>query len=164
MAPAALRWLPAVVAVAVVAAALAKPVRDAWATIRQVRSRVGAWAGAQQARLDLAVSVAAKEVAGLQQQMQNLTAGGQLAGLVAEQAGSGTYRSRLGLMTQIRTDFERMAQLLAQANREPAADDAAAIAAIDRIVVYIDDLDRADPTEWWTCSKRSTCCWHWSCS
>jgi hypothetical protein len=144
--PAALRWLPAAFAAAGVAAALARPARDAWATISQLRSRVGAWAGAQQARLDLAVSVAAQEVADLQRQMQNLTAGGQLAGLVADQAGSGTYRSRLGLMTQIRTDFERMAQLLAQAGQEPTADDAGdQLPAIDRIVVYIDDLDRCPP-------------------
>jgi WD40 repeat protein len=140
------RWLPALVAVAGVAASLAKPARDAWVTIRRVRATVGKWIDAQQARLDVAVNVAAQEVADLQRQLQNLIAGGQLAGLVAEQAESGTYRSRLGLMTQIRTDFERMAQLLTQASQEPATDEAGdQLPAIDRIVVYIDDLDRCPP-------------------
>lgn len=37
---------------------------------RCVRSRVGAWVGAQQAWLDLAVSVAAQEVADLRRQLQ----------------------------------------------------------------------------------------------
>jgi hypothetical protein len=121
-APAALRWLPALAGAAGVAVALTRPARNAWAKVSQLRSRVGTWVDAQQARLDLAASVAAQEVADLQGQLQNLTAGGQLAGLVAEQAGSGTYRSRLGLMTQIRTDFERMAQLLAQAGQESVFD------------------------------------------
>ena len=142
----AVRWLPGLVAAAGVVGALAKPAHDAWAKISQVRARVGTWVDAQQARLDLAVNVAAQEVADLQRQLQNLTAGGQLAGLVAEQAQAGSYRSRLGLMTQIRTDFERMAQLLAQASREPATDEAGdQLPAIDRIVVYIDDLDRCPP-------------------
>jgi len=131
-----------------VAGTLAKPARDAWAKISQIRARLDALVDAQQARLNLAVNVAAQEVADLQRQMQNLTAAGQLAGLVAEQAGTATYRSRLGLMTQIRTDFEHMARLLAQASRKPAkyTDEAGdQLPAIDRIVIYIDDLDRCPP-------------------
>ena len=94
------------------------------------------------------MNLAAQEVGDLQRELQNLTAGGQLAGLVAEQAGSGAYRSRLGLMTQIRTDFQRMAQLLAEADREPATNKDEAgdtLPRIDRVVVYIDDLDRCPP-------------------
>ena len=49
-------------------------------------------------------------------------------------------------MTQIRTDFERMAELLARASREPATDEVGdQLPTIDRIVVYIDDLDRCPP-------------------
>src|SRR5262249_59589230 len=106
------------------------------------------WVAGQQERLELAVNLAAQEVGDLQRELQNLTAGGQLAGLVAEQAGSGVYRSRLGLMTQIRTDFQRMAELLADASQEPAAyeDEAGdTLPRIDRVVVYIDDLDRCPP-------------------
>ena len=142
-------WLSGLLlAVAGMARALAKPAADAWAKISKLRAQVGKWVGAQQARLDLKVKEAAQEVADLQRQLQNLTAAGQLAGLVAEQAQTGSYRSRLGLMTQIRTDFERMAQLLAQASQEPEPDTDEAgdqLPAIDRIVVYIDDLDRCPP-------------------
>ena len=164
--PAVVRWLPALLAAAGVAAALAKPARDAWAKISQVRARVGAWVDAQQVRLDLAVGVAAQEVADLQRQLQNLTAGGQLAGLVAEQAGSGTYRSRLGLMTQIRTDFERMAQLLAEASQEAAVPDEAATSCPPSTGSSSTSMTwtGARPPGWWTCSRRSTCCWPWNCS
>jgi hypothetical protein len=139
-----------VVATAGAAATLAGPAKAVWEKIRQLRQRVAATVDAEQARLDLAVSVATREVADLQRQLQNLTAAGQLAGLVAEQAAAGSYRSRLGLMTQIREVFEQMARLLAakadQAPAEPAEDLVGdELPRIDRIVVYIDDLDRCPP-------------------
>jgi len=60
------------------------------------------------------------------------------------------YRAQLGLMTQIREDFEEMARLLAAAaDRPPCEPDVDAVGdelpRIDRIVVYIDDLDRCPP-------------------
>jgi hypothetical protein len=143
----ALRWLPGLVAAAGVVGSLARPAAGAWQKISQARAKVGTWVAGQQARLDLAVAVAAQQVSDLQGQLQNLTAAGQLAGLAAEQAQAGSYRSRLGLMTQIRADFERMAQLLATASGEQLTDEADdRLPAIDRIVVYIDDLDRCPPS------------------
>ena len=121
----------------------------------------------QQARLDLAVAVATQEVADLQRQLQNLTAAGQLAGLVAEQAQAGSYRSRLGLMTQIRTDFERMAQLLGQASHEPEKPTMRPATSCPRSTGSSSTSmtwTGARPAGWWTCSRRSTCCWPWSCS
>ena len=70
---------------------------------------------AQRQRLQTAADVAAAEVAALEREVQNLTAAGQLAGMVADRAAGADYRSRLGLMTQIRQDFTRMAALLAYA-------------------------------------------------
>ena len=128
----------------------------------------------QRDRLDTAIDVARAEVTALQRQLQDLTAAGQLAGLAADRATAGAYRERLGLMTQIRQDFDVMAQLLTQAadtrladaTRVPDAGPAAATRAadttdagaserqdaagdelprIDRIVLYIDDLDRCPP-------------------
>ena len=72
----------------------------------------------EQARqhLDGAIAVAAAEVERLERAVQDLTAAGQLAGLVQDRATSGEYRERLGLMTQIRLDFEAMAELLLAAS------------------------------------------------
>ena len=125
---------------------------------------------AQRQRLQTTRDVAAAEVAALEREMQNLTAAGQLAGMVADRAAGGDYRSRLGVMTQIREDFTRMADLLANASRpgqagiqpgagdgaqaalaasgqgEPAEDEAGdTLPRIDRIILYIDDLDRCPP-------------------
>ena len=123
----AVRWLPGPVAAAGVVGALAKPAHDAWAKISQVRAQVGTWVDAQQVRLDLAVNVAVQEVADLQRHAAEPDRrSGQLAGLVVEQAQAGIFTGHgLAGWTQIRTDFERMAELLAQASREPATDEAA---------------------------------------
>ena len=127
-------------------------------------------AEAQRQRLQTAADVAAAEVAALEREVQNLTAAGQLAGMVADRAAAGDYRSRLGVMTQIREDFTRMAALLADAadSTSPASPaggeggdrfkptettgaaattDAAGdtLPSIDRIIIYIDDLDRCPP-------------------
>ncbi|MFG1663822.1 P-loop NTPase fold protein [Streptomyces sp. Y7] len=181
-------WLPAVWPLIATIPGLA----SVWAgvvfvrrTVKAARHRTsGAWARAQQIgerqrlRLETATEVAATEVTALEQQLHNLTAAGQLAGLVAECAKNSDYRSQLGIMSQIRGDFERMAALLADAAREPmpgepaphggpkTADTGAGsqdnhvagsgttvradevgdeLPQIDRIVLYIDDLDRCPP-------------------
>ena len=106
--------------------------------------------GGQVQGLRTAADVAAAEVAALEGEMQDLTAAGQLAGLVAERAKAGSYRGQLGVMTQIREDFERMAGLLTRA-AEPGLgpDDRDAVGdelpRIDRIILYVDDLDRCPP-------------------
>ncbi|MFB6613677.1 P-loop NTPase fold protein [Streptomyces sp. NPDC056367] len=106
----------------------------------------------QRRRLQDAAGVADAEVAELTRQVQNITAAGQLAGLVADRATTGDYRSQLGVMTRIREDFQRMADLLARAADDSsgtpgsAADEAGdELPRIDRIILYIDDLDRCPP-------------------
>jgi hypothetical protein len=122
------------------------------------------FARAQRARVETAAEVAQAEVQRLEREMQNLTAAGQLAGLIGERAAAGDYRSQLGVMTQIREDFQRMAALLARAtgpedprvpggpeqdrgqdsrdSRDEAGDE---LPGIDRIILYVDDLDRCPP-------------------
>ncbi|MFL6076957.1 MAG: P-loop NTPase fold protein [Mycobacteriales bacterium] len=142
------RWIGGVVAAIglLPLAAIAAGIRGARRRLRVVRDRVDEWAGEQRDRLQIPLQVATQEVTDLRRQLQDLTAAGQLAGLVAEQAGRGDYRSRLGLMTQIRADFERMAALLAAAGTEHDTDDVGdTLPAIDRIVIYVDDLDRCPP-------------------
>jgi hypothetical protein len=67
--------------------------------------------------------------------------------LVADRVTDAHYRARLGIMTQIREDFQRMAALLADSTTNDKSPDAAGdqLPRIDRIVIYVDDLDRCPP-------------------
>jgi hypothetical protein len=153
--PGAARWFAALPPVAVIILAAGtvkagwertKPAREAirstWQAVQRVRDD-------QRRRLETAQAVAKAEVDELKAQLQNVTSAGQLAGVVQERAQAQSYRERLGLMTQIRQDFERMAELLrpgetpADVPLEDVAGDE--LPSIDRIVIYIDDLDRCPP-------------------
>ncbi|MEV6414548.1 P-loop NTPase fold protein [Kribbella sp. NPDC051718] len=150
------RWIAALPAVAGVVAVAGIAVRG-WSSTQPAREAIGsAWQAVrrvrdeQKQRLDTAEAVAAAEVEELRKRLQNLTSAGQLAGVVQERAGAASYRERLGLMTQIRQDFERMAELLRPdeaVRSDVPVEDAAGdeLPAIDRIVIYIDDLDRCPP-------------------
>jgi WD40 repeat protein len=148
--PGLVRWVAALPAAAVLLGAVegwrrTGPLRERLGAVREAAQRVR---DEQTRRLQTAEMVAAAEVKELRSRLQNLTSAGQLAGLVEERVGAGAYRERLGLMTQIRQDFERMAELLLGAGQpEFTVTDAAGdrLPSIDRIVVYIDDLDRCPP-------------------
>ncbi|WP_326566337.1 P-loop NTPase fold protein [Amycolatopsis rhabdoformis] len=71
-------------------------------------------------------------------QLSELTPGRNLYTFLAERARDDSYRRNLGLVSTIRKDFEQLVELMAdwRAHPEPGGK------AIDRIVLYIDDLDR----------------------
>ncbi|MGW5350971.1 P-loop NTPase fold protein [Streptomyces sp. NPDC004031] len=147
--------------------------------IMGVLDTVHEFAEAQRSSLRTRADVAAAEVKALREELQNVTAAGQLAGMIGDRAATADYRSRLGVMTQIREDFQRMADLLVSASesadpgapaaggprvgnrrggpraaasggdgggagpdRDEAGDE---LPRINRIVLYIDDLDRCPP-------------------
>jgi len=74
--------------------------------------------------------------------------------LIEERAESEDYRSRLGIISLIRNDFEKLSDLIRSRKSKPsdsevekAADKSSAVPKqdpipIDRIILYIDDLDR----------------------
>ncbi|MEP7023525.1 MAG: P-loop NTPase fold protein, partial [Actinomycetota bacterium] len=73
----------------------------------------------------------------------------QLQEFVRERAASSDYRDRLGVISQVRRDFEHLVALV-PGSRPAAAEQVVAVAAavaeqvpnVDRIVLYVDDLDR----------------------
>ena len=99
-------------------------------------------------RLETSLATAKAEEAALRAELQNATPGGQLAGLIQERSTGDIYRARLGLMSQIHEDFALMAKLLQRAanDDEPLDEVGDRLPRVDRLVLYIDDLDRCPPT------------------
>ncbi|MDA0179089.1 P-loop NTPase fold protein [Solirubrobacter phytolaccae] len=88
---------------------------------------------------------AAKErEANLRQEYEDLAHGRALARYAAQRGAAGDYRAQLGLISRIHDDFERMTELLLAHGDEDDEDDAE-LPRIDRVVLYIDDLDRCSP-------------------
>lgn len=86
----------------------------------------------------------AVQAAEVEAQLAAITPASVLAGFLAERVGSDDYRRHLGVPALIRRDLERLSNLVEQQNRRlqagapPRKDEYP----INRIVLYIDDLDR----------------------
>ena len=79
----------------------------------------------------------------LRRELADLSTGRRLARFAAERGASDDYRSQLGIVSRIHDDFSRMSDILARQGDEAGGDDG--LPRIDRIVLYIDDLDRCPP-------------------
>jgi KAP family P-loop domain/ATPase family associated with various cellular activities (AAA) len=89
---------------------------------------------AQRAQLDSDLEQARATAARAQREINDIESGRRLAQFVEERAASAEYRQYLGLIALIRRDFDELSSLLLsnQADKPP----------FDRIILYIDDLDR----------------------
>jgi hypothetical protein len=78
------------------------------------------------------------QVGELGRELAELTPGRRLYTFLAERAHGDSYRRNLGVISTIRRDFEELVGLLRDWRRDPAP----GTSPVDRIVLYIDDLDR----------------------
>jgi hypothetical protein len=91
-------------------------------------------------------------VARHERKLGELMPGRQLYSFLAERAASGEYARQLGLVSIIRKDLERLVKRLEDQNTPvpwvlPADSASQSPRRIDRIVLYIDDLDRCRPRQ-----------------
>jgi hypothetical protein len=84
-------------------------------------------------------------IAGLDRQLAELEPGRRLYQFIAERAASTEYRGQLGVVSSVRRDFEQLVDLMHEWQRSDTAD--AGHQPIQRIVLYIDDLDRCEPDQ-----------------
>jgi len=83
---------------------------------------------------------AEERVGRLQQDLADLRSGRRLARYAAERSKAGDYRSQLGVISRIHEDFKQMSELLTEQAKHDGD-----LPRIDRVVLYIDDLDRCPP-------------------
>ncbi|MDB4950915.1 MAG: hypothetical protein JWM27_3564 [Gemmatimonadetes bacterium] len=82
------------------------------------------------------VDGAARRVRQAEAEIAEIRAGRRLERFIQERSASDDYRRHLGIVATIRADFERLGELLRRVRAEGG------VAEVDRIVLYIDDLDR----------------------
>jgi hypothetical protein len=80
----------------------------------------------------------------LGRQLTELDPGVRLYRFLAERAGGDAYARHLGLISTIRKDFEQLIALMEDWKKHPGGEGRRPI---DRIVLYIDDLDRCSPQQ-----------------
>jgi len=89
---------------------------------------------------------AAARIEDLNRQLDELSPGKLLAEFLERRTTSGDYRKHLGLTALIRRDFEELSKLVADNNQAQLKRDATSSSAdFNRIVLYVDDLDRCPP-------------------
>ncbi len=79
------------------------------------------------------------EVNELNLEIEEIQKGKRLTGYIEKRLGSNDYQQYLGLISMIRNDFEKMSRLLQKAAEKSKHK------GIERIILYIDDLDRCPP-------------------
>jgi hypothetical protein len=113
----------------------------------------------QAAAAAAAVQTEAERVSGVNARLEVLRPGREMADFVRVRQSSNEYKSRLGVVARARDDFEELSRLLARdwADNDGTAavgvapiddgDQAAGPKPIERIILYIDDLDRVKENE-----------------
>jgi hypothetical protein len=80
----------------------------------------------------------------LGRQLAELMPGQRLYSFLAVKAGDDAYAAKLGLISMIRKDFQQLVELVEDWRHN---EDSQGPAPIERIVLYIDDLDRCGPDQ-----------------
>lgn len=100
-------------------------------------------ARAEVADAEQRVRDARADLATLEEQLDALRADRVMAEYIRKRHASDDYRKHFGVIARARDDFEQLSKLLVQAREEQRSGDRS-LPRIDRIVLYIDDLDRCD--------------------
>ena len=87
---------------------------------------------------DLKIKTYDEEILNLSREISRIESGGLVYEFVRTRSEDDNYTSSLGLLTLIRNDFAELKRLLEEWEQEGTNP-------IERIILYVDDLDRCDP-------------------
>jgi hypothetical protein len=104
----------------------------------QVEQLAAAFTQAQQEQRS-----AEQQVAQAEQELQQATPERMLANFIRDRMETDDYRKYLGVLARVREDFERLSDIINDGNG--GREDIATALPVNRIVLYIDDLDRCPP-------------------
>lgn len=129
---------------------LLKDLESAYQSVKQARDERWKAQGPppEQAELDKrlkeesdaqrALEEAQSKVRAIEAELRDLAPGRRLLKFLEQRAGANDYRQHLGLVSLVRRDFEKLSELLHDGNDAKAAEPPL----LNRIILYIDDLDR----------------------
>jgi hypothetical protein len=122
--------------------------RELEETVVEAATRV-ADADAEVAKLSAQDSSLEQEIDALEERAKSMTSGRILGEFVAERVGSTDYRKLLGTAALIQRDFDALSKLIDEQNEEFLRTDEGGEPpgpeTLNRIILYIDDLDRCEP-------------------
>jgi WD40 repeat protein len=110
-----------------------------------VARKTRAFVDGQRGRLSARQQEYQRDIRSVEDQLILVDAAERLARFLSERGEGGDYRKYQGLLGQVRTDLDRLAADLADARRQWQRNGRDGPPPLERIVLYIDDLDRCPP-------------------
>jgi hypothetical protein len=130
---------------------VARGIEEARNKDRQAYEAQREWAVAEEQRLMALLEGARREVQRTSEEerkareaLRDSTSQARLGKFIRERASAADYEKHLGLIAMIHRDFDRLSKLMEKQQQEEGDAD---LPRIDRIVLYIDDLDRCYPPD-----------------
>ncbi|MBO0821158.1 MAG: hypothetical protein J2P26_09940, partial [Nocardiopsaceae bacterium] len=127
-------------------AALAPPAVTVARNLRSGHDAILRWAERERSRLAARQRGYDQEIKDLRDRLVLIDAAARLDRFLDDRGQAGSYRGYQGLLGQVHADLRELSADLAQARAQWAAEGGIGPPPLERIVLYIDDLDRCPPS------------------